>query len=90
MGALTRANVVIIPAVDRLLRDTTDLLVIARDMQRRQQQSGRFRPRTFRWQANNGTRATRPGNTKHGVIRWADRHGFIDIAASLRERDLAL
>jgi DNA invertase Pin-like site-specific DNA recombinase len=34
MAALTHGDVVIIPAVDRLSRDTTDLLVIARDMQR--------------------------------------------------------
>jgi DNA invertase Pin-like site-specific DNA recombinase len=34
MAALTQGDVVIIPAVDRLSRDTTDLLVIARDMQR--------------------------------------------------------
>ncbi len=34
MAALTYDDVVIIPAVDRLSRDTTDLLVIARDMQR--------------------------------------------------------
>jgi hypothetical protein len=34
MGKLTAGDVVIIPAVDRLSRDTTDLLVIAREMQR--------------------------------------------------------
>jgi DNA invertase Pin-like site-specific DNA recombinase len=34
MAALAQGDVVIIPAVDRLSRDTTDLLVIARDMQR--------------------------------------------------------
>jgi DNA invertase Pin-like site-specific DNA recombinase len=34
MAALAFGDVVIIPAVDRLSRDTTDLLVIARDMQR--------------------------------------------------------
>ena len=34
MKALAPGDVVIIPAVDRLSRDTTDLLVIARDMQR--------------------------------------------------------
>jgi DNA invertase Pin-like site-specific DNA recombinase len=34
MKALAPADVVIAPAVDRLSRDTTDLLVIARDMQR--------------------------------------------------------
>jgi DNA invertase Pin-like site-specific DNA recombinase len=34
MAALTHGDFVIIPAVDRLSRDTTDLLVIARDMQR--------------------------------------------------------
>jgi DNA invertase Pin-like site-specific DNA recombinase len=34
MAALAYGDVVIIPAVDRLSRDTTDLLVIARDMQR--------------------------------------------------------
>jgi DNA invertase Pin-like site-specific DNA recombinase len=34
MGKLATGDVVIIPAVDRLSRDTTDLLVIARDMQR--------------------------------------------------------
>lgn len=34
MKALGPGDVVIIPAVDRLSRDTTDLLVIARDMQR--------------------------------------------------------
>jgi DNA invertase Pin-like site-specific DNA recombinase len=34
MAVLTHGDVVIIPAVDRLSRDTTDLLVIARDMQR--------------------------------------------------------
>ena len=35
MAALAHGDVVIIPAVDRLLpRDTTDLMVIARDMQR--------------------------------------------------------
>ncbi len=32
--ALAAGDVVITPAVDRLSRDTTDLLVIARDMQR--------------------------------------------------------
>ena len=34
MGKLAAGDVVVIPAVDRLSRDTTDLLVIARDMQR--------------------------------------------------------
>src|SRR5262249_38504832 len=34
MKALVPGDVVITPAVDRLSRDTTDLLVIARDMQR--------------------------------------------------------
>jgi DNA invertase Pin-like site-specific DNA recombinase len=34
MDALAPGDVVITPAVDRLSRDTTDLLVIARDMQR--------------------------------------------------------
>jgi DNA invertase Pin-like site-specific DNA recombinase len=34
MAALDHGDVVIIPAVDRLSRDTTDLMVIARDMQR--------------------------------------------------------
>jgi DNA invertase Pin-like site-specific DNA recombinase len=34
MAALAHGDIVIIPAVDRLSRDTTDLLVIARDMQR--------------------------------------------------------
>jgi DNA invertase Pin-like site-specific DNA recombinase len=34
MAALSPDDVVIIPTVDRLSRDTTDLLVIARDMQR--------------------------------------------------------
>jgi DNA invertase Pin-like site-specific DNA recombinase len=34
MAALAHGDVVIIPAVDRLSRDTTDLLVIARDIQR--------------------------------------------------------
>jgi hypothetical protein len=34
MAALAPGDVVIIPAVDRLSRDTTDLLVIARDIQR--------------------------------------------------------
>jgi len=34
MAALAAGDVVVIPAVDRLSRDTTDLLVIARDMQR--------------------------------------------------------
>src|SRR5712672_3984219 len=34
MATLAHGDVVIIPAVDRLARDTTDLLVIARDMQR--------------------------------------------------------
>jgi DNA invertase Pin-like site-specific DNA recombinase len=34
MAALTSGDVVVIPAVDRLSRDTTDLLVIAREMQR--------------------------------------------------------
>ena len=34
MPALALGDVVVIPAVDRLSRDTTDLLVIARDMQR--------------------------------------------------------
>src|SRR6201992_1383840 len=33
IAALSHGDVVIIPAVDRLSRDTTDLLVIARDMQ---------------------------------------------------------
>ena len=35
MDALGPGDIVIIPAVDRLSRDTTDLLVIAREMQRR-------------------------------------------------------
>jgi DNA invertase Pin-like site-specific DNA recombinase len=34
MAALAHGDVVIIPAVDRLSRDTTDLLVLAREMQR--------------------------------------------------------
>ena len=34
MAALAHGDIVIIPAVDRLSRDTTDVLVIARDMQR--------------------------------------------------------
>ena len=34
MGKLAPGDVVVIAAVDRLSRDTTDLLVIARDMQR--------------------------------------------------------
>jgi len=34
MAVLSHGDVVVIPAVDRLSRDTTDLLVIARDMQR--------------------------------------------------------
>ena len=34
MAALAAGDVVITPAVDRLSRDTTDLMVIARDMQR--------------------------------------------------------
>jgi hypothetical protein len=34
MAALNPGKVVIIPAVDRLSRDTTDLLVLAREMQR--------------------------------------------------------
>lgn len=34
MKALSFGDVVVIPAVDRLSRDTTDLLVIARDMRR--------------------------------------------------------
>ena len=34
MAALGHGDVVVILAVDRLSRDTTDLLVIARDMQR--------------------------------------------------------
>jgi DNA invertase Pin-like site-specific DNA recombinase len=34
MAKLDDGDVVVIPAVDRLSRDTTDLLVIARDMQR--------------------------------------------------------
>jgi DNA invertase Pin-like site-specific DNA recombinase len=34
MAALSAGDVVVLTAVDRLSRDTTDLLVIARDMQR--------------------------------------------------------
>ena len=34
MAAVTHGDVVIIPAVDRLSRDTTDLLIIAREMQK--------------------------------------------------------
>ena len=34
LSVLAQGDVVIVPAVDRLSRDTTDLLVIARDMQR--------------------------------------------------------
>jgi DNA invertase Pin-like site-specific DNA recombinase len=34
LAAVAPGDVVIIPAVDRLSRDTTDLMVIARDMQR--------------------------------------------------------
>ena len=35
IGMLAPGDVVIVPAVDRLSRDTTDLLVIAREMQRK-------------------------------------------------------
>jgi DNA invertase Pin-like site-specific DNA recombinase len=35
IAAVSQGDVVITPAVDRLSRDTTDLLVIARDMQRK-------------------------------------------------------
>jgi hypothetical protein len=35
MAKLDTGDVVVIPAVDRLSRDTTNLLVIARDMRRR-------------------------------------------------------
>jgi DNA invertase Pin-like site-specific DNA recombinase len=35
IGRLAPGDVVVIPAVDRLSRDTTDLLVIAREMQRK-------------------------------------------------------
>ena len=41
MAKLDAGDVVIIPAVDRLSRDTTDLLMIARDMQRHPQQCRR-------------------------------------------------
>jgi DNA invertase Pin-like site-specific DNA recombinase len=34
LAAVTAGDIVIIPAVDRLSRDTTDLLVIARDLQK--------------------------------------------------------
>jgi len=34
LAAVTHGDVVTIPAVDRLSRDTTDLLVIARDLQK--------------------------------------------------------
>ena len=34
LAAVTHGDVVVIPAVDRLSRDTTDLLVIARDLQK--------------------------------------------------------
>lgn len=34
IAAVTQGDVVVIPAVDRLSRDTTDLLVIARDLQK--------------------------------------------------------
>ena len=34
LAAVTHGNVVIIPAVDRFSRDTTDLLLIARDLQK--------------------------------------------------------
>src|SRR4051794_2249700 len=34
MGKLTTGDVVVIAAVDRLSRDTTDLLIIARDIQK--------------------------------------------------------
>jgi DNA invertase Pin-like site-specific DNA recombinase len=42
IAALAHGDVVIIPAVDRLSRDTTDLLIIAREMQRTGLASGRF------------------------------------------------
>jgi hypothetical protein len=47
MRDLAHGDVVITPAVDRLSRDVTDLLVIARDMQRAGAglRSARFRPR---------------------------------------------
>jgi DNA invertase Pin-like site-specific DNA recombinase len=44
MAALAHGDVVIIPAVDRLSRDTTDLLVIAREMRRRRKTSPARRP----------------------------------------------
>jgi DNA invertase Pin-like site-specific DNA recombinase len=42
MKALAPGDVVITPAVDRLSRDTTDLLIIARDMQRAGPVSGHW------------------------------------------------
>jgi DNA invertase Pin-like site-specific DNA recombinase len=45
MKALAPGDVLITPAVDRLSRDTTDLLVIARDMRRRYTLRSRAVPR---------------------------------------------
>ena len=47
MKALAPGDVAIIPAVDRLSRDTTDLLVIARDMQRAGQVSAHLPSRSL-------------------------------------------
>jgi DNA invertase Pin-like site-specific DNA recombinase len=44
MAALAPGDVVIIPAVDRLLRDATDLLIIAREMQRAGAAAGSLDP----------------------------------------------
>ena len=46
MKALGPGDVMITPAVDRLLRETTDLLVIARDMQQAGPRSGHWPSRS--------------------------------------------
>ena len=49
MKRLVPGDVVITPAVDRLSRDTTDLLIIAREMQRHRDHPGQA---AISWQAN--------------------------------------
>ncbi len=68
MAKLDAGDVVVIPAIDRLSRDMTDLLVIARDMRRR--------PRRGKVGRRPGAAVTWWADFVHGRENWRPRPGI--------------
>ena len=65
----TQGDVVIVAAVDRLLRDTTDLLVIARDLQK----AGARSPSAASFHGISGNRALKAGDRRRVASEMISR-----------------